>query len=369
MGVMRTDDDMDGDMPMIVLDGSFEEGGGAILRQALALSMHTGKSFKIDNIRKNRPKPGLAHQHLAAINAAAGLCGAEVTGNSLGSLGITFKPGPVKGGSHKIDIGTAGSITLLMQSLLLPSIFCGKKVSFTLTGGTDVSWSQPYDYFRSVFLPQMKRFGEVEATLFRRGYYPKGNGEVKVHIHGRYSAHDELPLVALGSQKKLLQIRGVSHASIELEPAAVSERQAQSARLLLRSKIHDANIVTEYSRSECPGSGITLWAVFGDEELDYGNPIILGADALGEQGKKAEQVGLEAAESLINAIGAKAPVDEHLADQLIPFMAVCDGGSIRVSKVTKHVLSNIYVSERFLDVKFSISENVISCQQTRSEVD
>jgi len=347
---------------MIDLDGSHGEGGGSILRQALALSMLTGKEFRITNIRKNRPQPGLSAQHLAALNAAKELCGAEVTGNYLTSEEVGFKPGPVKGGAHRIDIGTAGSITLLLQSLLLPALFSDKRASFNIIGGTDVNWSSSFDYFNYVFLPQMRKYGGIETGISRRGYYPKGGGELKVVVNSTMTLNNALQPVLLNAQKKLLMIRGVSHASAELEPARVAERQAESAKLLLRRLGAPISIKTEYSRALSIGSGITLWAIFGEEEVDPNNPMIIGSLALGERNKKSELVGSEAAESLLRTIESGAAVDSHLADQLIPFMAL-SGGLIKTSDVTAHVMSNIYVTEKFMDVKFTIAGNVISCER------
>ncbi|MBN2052549.1 RNA 3'-terminal phosphate cyclase [Candidatus Woesearchaeota archaeon] len=347
---------------MIELDGSHGEGGGAILRQALALSMLTGKAFRINNIRKGRCNPGLAAQHVACVDAAMKLCDAEVVGRYTGSTEVQFSPGKFKGGHHDVDIGTAGSITLLLQSLILPSIFCGKKVSFTIRGGTDVKWSQPFDYFSSVFLPQMKRYADIEANLFKRGYYPKGGGEIRVVINGRYNSPSQAPAILLLEQKKLLQIRGMSHASADLEGAKVAERQSSSAKLYLEKLNAPFSFNHQYYNSASTGSGITLWAVFGDEEIDQNNPVILGADGLGDKGKKAEDVGKEAAEKLLKEVNSGAAIDKLLADQLIPFLALA-GGIIRTSEVSNHVKSNIYVAEKFLDVKFIIQENVISCEK------
>jgi len=366
---------------MLELDGSHGEGGGAILRQALALSMLTGKAFKIVNIRKGRCNPGLAAQHLACVEAAMNLCNAEVVGRYAGSTEVQFTPGKFKGGHHNINIGTAGSITLLLQSLILPSIFCGKKVSFHIKGGTDVKWSQPFDYFNSVFLPQTRRYADIEANLFKRGYYPKGGGEIKIVINGKYNSPTKAPAILLLEQKKLLQIRGISHASADLENAKVAERQSSSAKLYLEKLNAPFSFNHQYYNSMSTGSGITLWAVFGDEEIDLKNPVVLGADGLGDRGKKtasdklagsenqgflkAEDVGKEAAEILLKEINSGAAVDKHLADQLIPFMAL-SGGIIKTSEVTEHVKSNIYVAEKFLDAKFTIKENVISCEKNNS---
>jgi len=346
---------------MIELDGSFGEGGGSVFRQALALSILTKKDFKIINIRKGRNNPGLAPQHQASLEAAAKLCNAEVIGNYLGSTEVSFKPGEFKGGNHRIDIGTAGSITLLMQSLLLPSIFSGKKVSFIIIGGTDVKWSQPFDYFNSVFLAQIRRYADIEAKLFRRGYYPKGGGEIRISINGICSL-ENAPALLLLEQKRLLQIRGVSHASADLADAKVADRQAANAELSLKKMKVPISIATQYSRSESTGSGITLWAVFGDDEVDQSNPVVLGADVLGDRGKKAELVGMEAAERLVEIIGSGAAVDEYLADQLIPFMAVASG-IVRTKNITDHVRSNIYVAEKFLESKFIIKDNTIICEK------
>jgi RNA 3'-terminal phosphate cyclase (GTP) len=347
---------------MIELDGSHGEGGGAILRQALALSMLTGKPFKIINIRKGRANPGLAAQHVACVDASMKICNAEVVGRYTGSTEVEFKPGEFKGGHHEVDIGTAGSITLLLQSLLLPSIFCGKKVSFHIMGGTDVKWSQPFDYFNSVFLAQMKRYADIEANLFKRGYYPKGGGEVRVVINGKFNSPSQAPSILLLEQKSLLQIRGLSHASADLEGARVAERQSESAKLYLGKLDSPFSFTHYYYNSLSVGSGIALWAVFGDDETDLINPVILGADGLGEKNKNAEAVGKEAADNLLKEINSGAAVDKHLADQLIPFMAL-SGGIIRTSEITNHVKSNIYVVEKFLDVKFDIKDNIISCEK------
>jgi RNA 3'-phosphate cyclase len=351
---------------MIELDGSHGEGGGAILRQALALSMLTGKAFSISNIRQGRKNPGLAAQHLACVEAAMEMCNAEVVGRYTGSTEVRFTPGEFKGGHHEINIGTAGSITLLLQSLLLPSIFCGKKVSFRIIGGTDVKWSQPYDYFTSVFLAQMRRYADIEANLFKRGYYPKGGGEVKVVVNGKHASPAGAPSILLLEQKKLLQIRGISHASADLEAAKVAERQSESAKLYLEKLKAPFSFTHQYYNSSSTGSGITLWAVFGedeaDQEIDLNNPVILGADGLGDKSKRAEDVGKEAADNLLLAVSSGAAVDKHLADQLIPFMALC-GGIIKTSEITEHAKSNIYVAEKFLDVKFEIKGNLISCEK------
>ncbi|MBN2142763.1 RNA 3'-terminal phosphate cyclase [Candidatus Woesearchaeota archaeon] len=345
---------------MIQLDGSFGEGGGSILRQALALSILTGKDFNIKNIRSNRPKPGLSAQHLAALNAAVEVSGATVWGDAIGSTEVYFKPGEYKGGTRRFDIGTAGSITLLLQSVLLPAVFSKKKSVFTITGGTDVSWSAPYDYFTNVFLPQLRRFADIDASLLKRGYYPRGGGELKISINSRFARDNaDLPKLAIIEKPNLLHIKGSSHASADLEPNRVSERQAESAKLKLKGIGAPVFITTSYANTPSTGSGIVLWAIYGGEEIDFKNPVIIGSDSLGQPGKRAEHLGIEASEKLMEFISSDAPVDEYLCDQLIPYLAVA-GGKIKTNKVTDHTLSNIYVTEKFLDVKFDIKENVVS---------
>ncbi|MEK6868057.1 MAG: RNA 3'-terminal phosphate cyclase, partial [Nanoarchaeota archaeon] len=173
---------------MLKIDGSYLEGGGQIVRTALALSVLTQKAFTIDNIRKGRKEPGLKNQHLHGIRALRDLCNAVVEGAQLGSSQITFYPRPIlKGQELVIDIGTAGSITLLFQSLLLPCIFSGKRFQLTLKGGTDVSWSPQYDYFAQVVFPHFLRYGAGTVGLQKRGYYPKGQGEVVLDIKKKWS--------------------------------------------------------------------------------------------------------------------------------------------------------------------------------------
>jgi RNA 3'-phosphate cyclase len=345
---------------MLKLDGSFGEGGGAILRQALALSTYTGKPFEMDNIRKGRPTPGLKAQHLNSIAALQQISTCNFTDCELGSEKIRFFPGEIKGKSAKIDIGTAGSITLLLQSFLLPSLLSGKKISFELKGGTDVKWSQPVDYLRNVLLPRIKQFGEVEVQTMNRGYYPKGQGIVKIKIKSFDKKKEDYIPFDLLNRGSLVSIRGVSHASANLEDAEVAERQARRADILLAPYKVPITIIREYSHTPSSGSGLTLWALFiRNTDDEFTTPKIMGADALGAKGVKAEEVGTKAAENLKKEIDSEGVVDAYLADQLIPFLAIV-GGSIKTSKITEHTKSNIYVAEKFFDVKFEIKENTIT---------
>ena len=213
---------------MIELDGSYLEGGGSICRIALALSTLTHQPFKIENIRKNRPQPGLKHQHLFCIKALEKLCNAKTEGASLGSTSLEYYPIKIEGKTIDIDIQTAGSITLFLQSLLIPSLFANKLVKFNIIGGTDTKWSPSIDYFINIFLPQIQKYAEIECKLIKRGYYPKGNGKVELNIKPTIKIsdfsnfkefHDNLKektsKINLSEQGHLIQIKGISHASLD----------------------------------------------------------------------------------------------------------------------------------------------------------
>ncbi len=357
---------------MIEVDGSFEEGGGAIVRTALALSTVTRQSFAVNDIRKGRKIPGLKPQHLYCIKALEQLCNADVKGAEEGSLFLKYFPGKLISRDIEIDIGTAGSITLFLQAILLPSLFASRTMNIRITGGTDVKWSTPFDYMNNVFFPQILRFADVKARLLKRGYYPKGNGRIEIKITPRIKLNDfatfpefrqilgqKVPKYNIIDQPHLIQIKGISHASLSLQKANVAERQAENANSILKKQFDvPIKIQPEYQDTLSTGSGITLWAIFSKnkDDVDENNPIRMGADALGEQGKKAELVGEEAVLSLINEIKSNAPVDSHLADQLLPFMALLKGSKIKTSRITNHSKSNVYAIEKFLDKTFDVDE-------------
>jgi RNA 3'-terminal phosphate cyclase (GTP) len=359
---------------MIELDGS--QGGGSIARIALALSTLTHQPFSIENIRKNRSQPGLKHQHLFCIKALEKLCNAKSDGADLGSTSLKYYPIKIQGKTIDIDIQTAGSITLFLQSVLLPSLFANKTVKFNIVGGTDVSWSPSFDYFNNVFLPQIQKYADIECKLIKRGYYPKGNGKVEIKIKPLHKTSDfnnfnefynnlkeKVTKINLTEQGTLIQIKGISHASTDLQDTQVAERQTRSAEITLNKYNCPINIQTEYGMTSSTGSGITLWAIFSKniDEIDMNNPIRLGADALGEKGKKAELVGQEASNLLVEEIESKASVDAHLADQLLQYIALTNG-KIKTSKITNHTRTNIYTIEKFLGKIFSTdgSNNIIS---------
>lgn len=328
---------------MIEIDGSYGEGGGQIIRTSVALSAITGKPVRIVNIRANRPNPGLRPQHLHAVLALKELTGGRVKGARVGSSTLEFYPGELRGGRIEVNVGTAGSISLVLQALLPAMAFSPEPVEFRISGGTDVAWSPPIDYMKHVTLFVLEQMGVmVKLEVERRGHYPKGGGVVRGSVE---PWERRKPLVVERfSEVKL--IRGISHATNL--PSHVAERQARAAREVLRD--YNVEIELEVSKSLGPGSGIVLWA-----ETDG---LRLGGDALGSKGKPAEVVGREAALELKEELESGCAVDRFLADQLIPFMAF-SGGRICTSRVTNHLRTNVWVVERFMGKRFELEGKMV----------
>lgn len=325
---------------MIEIDGSFGEGGGQVLRTAVALSALLGKEVHVRNIRAKRPTPGLRAQHLTAIKAVAVLSDAQMRGLDLGSTDLFFTPRRKMSGSFKFDVGTAGSISLVLQALMPAAAFSSGGAEFEITGGTDVRWSPTIDYVRFVVLPILSRLDYVaELKLLRRGHYPKGGGKVSMKIQPCKGLR---PLL-LTERSEIKQVRGISH-SVKL-PSHVAERQATAAQDVLKRMGHlDVFVELEIYPPEtdphiAPGSGIVLYT--GEE-----SGTILGADSIGERGKPAEEVGRDAAKQLLEEIKSGAPVDRHMSDILIPYLAVAQGKSeFRTSQVTMHTVTNAKIAE------------------------
>ncbi len=320
---------------MIVIDGSHGEGGGQILRTAVALSAITGKSCKIENIRANRKNPGIQAQHLAAINAVAEVCNTRTTAK-LGETELVFEPKEISGGHYDIDIGTAGSISLVIQAVSLPSIHAKHTITLNISGGTHVNWSPSIDYMRHVFTYFLEKLGvDIDIEMKKCGFYPKGGGNVFVKIEP-----GKLKPVDITKKGNILNRGFVSVASRSLE--GVAERQAPEGFQI-------KEII--YSDSLSPGSCITCYETYENCRI--------GTSVLGEKGKKAGIIGKEVSERLEKIAGSDCCLDEHMADQILPFLAF-SGGSVRVEKLTEHAKTNMWVIEKFLPVKFKIDGNVIS---------
>lgn len=325
---------------MIELDGSYGEGGGQIVRTAVALSAVTGEAVKISEIRKNRPKPGLAPQHVKAILATGELCNARSSGVEPRSEQIVFEPGEVHSGAYKVDIGTAGSITLLLQCVLPAMLSADGPVSFEVHGGTDVRWSPTIDYFDHVFLPALASFGiRASMELVQRGYYPAGMGIVNLKVEPA-----SMRPISLGAADAPDIIKGISHCSNL--PEHVARRQADSASEKLKNAGFEADISQQVLKAPSTGSGITIWS--GHK----------GGSALGERGVKAETVGVKAADEIISELKSDAAVDVHLADQLIPYLALA-GGSYTTREISMHARTNIWTASQFLERQINVLEGKV----------
>ncbi|MFT4304243.1 MAG: RNA 3'-terminal phosphate cyclase [Candidatus Woesearchaeota archaeon] len=339
---------------MIELDGSYGEGGGQILRTALGLSIITQKPFRLKNIRQNRSEPGLKQQHVSSIKACAEFGNAIIVGNKIGSKQIEFVPRVIKNRQIEINIGTAGSIGLLFQSVMLPLIFTNSEIK--IKGGTDVKWSMPIDYVMNVIKPILEPYCEMKIICEKRGYYPRGGGEVifktvpkfkRIDFDNFEKFHQFIfgnPALNISNFRKLMIIRGVSHASFDLQQNSVAERQAKATELMLRQ--HGiVEIERMYSKTESTGSGILLYAVFENNKR-------IGADVIGEKKIKSEEIGRMCYEKLEKILRQKI-VDEHMQDNLIPLLGLF-GGKIKVGEITMHTKSNIKVCEEFLGVEYNI---------------
>ncbi len=328
---------------MLEIDGSMGEGGGSVLRIALALAAVTGRPVRVHSIRVKRKKPGLQPQHLRAVEALAELTGGRVRGAELNSTEVTFEPGELQGGRFRFDVGTAGSTTLVLQALLLPLAFAPEPAEVEVTGGTDNPLAPPVDYLRHVTLPILSEMGyRVELECLRRGHYPKGGGKVVARTR---PAERLLPL-RLTEAGRVERVEGISHCTNL--PPHVATRQAHAAQLLLLRAGYEARIRTEVGEGLGPGSGIVLWA-------STSGGGILGGSSLGEPGKPAERVGREAAGQLLEELRSGYAVDRHLTDQLIPYLALAEGRSeIWSTHLTLHALTNVRLVEGMLGVRFTL---------------
>jgi RNA 3'-phosphate cyclase len=334
---------------VIEVDGSQKSGSGTILRLSVALAAVLNQSLHIHNIRRNRPQSGLRPQHLEAVLTAAKLCNAELEGAQLGSRELWFTPNKIRGGEFEAEIGTAGSIPMLLMTILPVCAFSEDKVQLRiLNGGTDVWHSPTINYLRYVFLPTLKRMGlNAELTIHRYGYYPKGMGEVTVTVESCKS----LRPLSLESFGDITAIKGVSVCTF-LAERRVAERQAKAANNYLGEKGYAAEIqvVNDRSNPMQKGSSLVLWA-----ETDAG--VILGADSIGELRKPSEKVGREAAEKLCIEISAKATADIHLADMVIPYAALAEGRSAYLTRtLSEHLKTNIWLAEKLLKAKFDVKK-------------
>jgi len=326
----------------IQIDGSYGEGGGQLLRTAVALAAITGRVLHVHNVRAKRPKSGLAPQHLAAVRAVGALCGASVNGLDLRSTDLTFAPGELRGGRHAFDIGTAGSITLVLQAMLPVLVACGRHSEITVHGGTDVRKAPPLDYFREVTLALLEHMGiRTEMTVRHRGYFPRGGGEVTLAVApGRLRP---LAAVTLGPVQR---IHGLAHvAGIDIG-IAVRMRDACLAALPGGGPVEPRIEIAQLGPEQAVGAGgaIVAWAQTGGS--------IVGAGRVAERGIRAETLGSAVGTELRADLESGAAVDLHAADQILIYLALARGGSFSTRALSSHAQTAIWLIEQFLPMRF-----------------
>ncbi len=327
---------------MIVIDGSSGEGGGQILRSSLTLSVMTGHPFQISNIRLQRSKPGLMAQHLQAVRAAAEISNAGVEDAFWGSTNLTFHPGAVQSGNYRFKIETAGSTSLVLQTILLPLSQAKSDSKVTISGGTHVAWSPCYHYLEWQWLPYLQKMGiSARLTLNQAGFYPSGGGEITADIH---PCAEFLPLNAV-QRGRIVRIRGLS-AVVNLDQS-IARRQKLQALSRLEPLCRDVKIEIVSLSSPGKGTAIVLLAEFEDSQACY--------SALGAPDKRAEAVADEAVDELQAFLSPQAAIDQYLADQLILPLSFANGVSeLYTSMITHHLITNAAVVQAFLPAKITI---------------
>ena len=322
---------------MIVIDGSVGEGGGQILRTSLALSLVTGQAFGVENIRAGRTKPGLLRQHLTAVNAAAEVGQAKVSGAALNSRSLSFEPGKIAPGDYTFAVGTAGSATLVLQTVLPALLTASGKSTLALEGGTHNPFAPPFDFLQRSFLPLVERMGpRVSANLERYGFYPAGGGRFTVSIEPSRLA----PLHLL--ERGAIRRRAARAISVSI-PAHVAERELRVVAEKLGWPAENLQAETGH-RSAGPGN-----VLLAELETEAHTEVFTG---FGERGITAERVALKVVDQVREYLASTAPVGEYLADQLLLPLALAGGGSFRAVKITRHAQTNMEIVAQFLRVRF-----------------
>jgi RNA 3'-terminal phosphate cyclase (ATP) len=346
-------------MTLLTIDGSYGEGGGQVLRSSLALSAITGRPVRLEKIRAGRRKPGLQPQHLTGVRALAKICDAQVEGARIHSQELSFRPqAAARPGCYTLDVaqaakgGSAGSVSLLLQAILLPLALAPGTTEVTLRGGTHVAWSPTYDYLKRVYLPVLAQIGiSARVQIKRWGWYPVGGGEIRARIEGQEvgavspapGPGQDLPRglagVDLQERGELLRVRGFS-ASSNL-PKHIRVRQEQAALQMLRSNHVNARIDIVDAPAKGQGTAVFLWT--------ESQNAVAGFTSLGERGKPAERVAEEAAQDLLDYLHGGAALDRYLADQLVLPLALARGPSLfSTQEVTRHLLTNAWLVNHFL---------------------
>jgi RNA 3'-terminal phosphate cyclase (ATP) len=327
---------------MILIDGSIGEGGGQILRTALSLSMVTGQAFRIEKIRAGRDKPGLLRQHLTAVKAAAEICGATIEGAAIASRELSFSPGKVKPGEYAFSIGSAGSTTLVLQTVLPALLTADGPSSLALEGGTHNPHAPPIDFLEKAFLPLVNRMGpNVNVTLERAGFYPAGGGRFVVKIEPSATLQP-LHLPERGEIKRRL-----AKSVVAALPGDIARRELQRVEKMLGwtgEQLQIRQLPNEWG----PGNLLTL-----EIESEHMTEVFTG---FGMKEVSAEAVAEQAVKQARRYLAAKIPAGEYLADQLLIPLAIAGGGSFGTHSPTRHTKTNIEVIARFLSVRIQLEE-------------
>lgn len=328
---------------MLEIDGSFGEGGGQILRTSLALSLITGTPFRVFNVRAKRARPGLQRQHLTAVRAAAEVGNAEVRGDELHSREFFFTPNEIQPGDYHFDIGTAGSTTLVLQTVLPVLLVADGPSRVVLEGGTHNKAAPPFEFIDRALLPLLRTMGcELSLQLERPGFYPVGGGRIVAEIQ---PTANWKPL-ELTERGKLRAVRAT--AIVSNLPLHIAERELDviGKRLNLKAKQLEA---VEETRARGPGN-----VCFVEIDSEHVTEVFA---AFGEKGKPAERVGREAAKAAERYLKSAVPVDEHLADQLLLPMAIGAGGRFKTAAPSSHTTTNIDVIRRFVDAEIEVEDS------------
>ena len=327
---------------MITIDGSQGEGGGQILRTSLALSLVTGQPFRMERIRAKRQKPGLLKQHLTAVEAAKTVGCAEADGASLSSQTLEFRPGPVTPGNYRFAVGTAGSATLVLQTVLPALLTASGRSTLTLEGGTHNPMAPPFDFLARCFLPLIQSMGpSVELELRRHGFFPAGGGQ----FHARIEPAKKLSRLDL-SERGSIRNRQAQILVSKL-PEHVGQRELTVVRDELKWRADECRIEA-VQHPVGPGNAVIL-AI----ETEHVTEVFTG---FGERGRPAEDVARSAVLAAKAWLESNVPVDEHLADQLLIPMALAGGGSFRTTKPSLHTTTNAEVIQRFLSVSIGFEQ-------------
>lgn len=322
------------------IDGSRGEGGGQILRTSLALSLITGRPFTMRNIRAGRAKPGLRRQHVACVDAAVQLCGGTVHGAKVDSKYLELTPGPIRGGELAIDIGTAGSTTLVVQTILIPAIASGVPLRATIRGGTHNPMAPPFEFLERVFLPRLRAMGaDVSLGLDAHGFVGDVRGPLgQLALEIRPGALRPIEIVDGGPVSSI-------HATalISRLPTHVAERELA----VVRERFPTAHCEVREVTGAAIGNLLMI-----ELERPHGRELVTG---FGEKGVRAELVAARACDEAAAYLAADVPVGEHLADQLVLPLAVAGGGRFRCAPLSLHATTNIETVSAFLDLPIHVA--------------